>query len=116
MSGTQALELWASADVCDSLGWTRHRLKLARGGEGFPEPRHHVQRGQLALWDAADVRGWFADSGARESTREWRRAEAVRMYRRGVKPAEIGRQLRMKRDTAVKYLRDAGEVVGTQAP
>lgn len=99
-------ELWASAEVCAALGWTRARLKLERAGD-FPEPVAVVAGGTIAVWDAADVRRWFAANQRSEPS--WRRAEAVRMYRQGVRQAEISRQLGAKADSVRKWLRAAGE-------
>lgn len=104
-------ELWASNEVCSSLGWTRARLKLERAGD-FPEPIGVVAAGTIAVWDAADVRRWFAKNYKDEP--KWRRAEAVRMYRRGESIAEIARQLGAKRDSVSKWLVAAGETLPSQ--
>lgn len=105
---TQALELWASAEICEALGWTRARLKLEREAD-FPEPIGVVAAGRIAVWDASAVRAWYAVNAKSEP--RWRRQEAVRMYRRGESIAEIHRQLKAKRDSVRKWLRDAGETL-----
>jgi hypothetical protein len=102
-------ELWASREVCDSLGWTRERLQRAKR-EGFPEPVQVVAGGAIALWVADEVRAWYAAQDPRR-TRKWRREEAVRMYRRGKSIAEIGRSLGAKGDSIRVWLRSAGETL-----
>jgi hypothetical protein len=104
-------ELWASAEICDALAWTRRHLQLAREAGDFPEPLGVVARGKIAVWDAAQVRRWFADSGASERRREWRRDQALRLYRRGMAINAICRQLHAKPDTIRKWLKDAGETL-----
>lgn len=105
--GTQALELWASHEVCESFGWTRARLKAARDTQAFPEPVAVVSKGAVAVWDAADCRAWWEENG--KPSRAWRRAEAVRMYRRHGNASRVARDLKANRDSVVKWLRDAGE-------
>jgi hypothetical protein len=102
------LELWASQEVCSSLGWSREHLRRARDTQGFPEPVAVVAGGQIAVWDASAVRAWWEEQDPTRA-REWRRAEAVRMYRRGKRIADISRALNAKPDSIRKWLRNAGE-------
>lgn len=109
LTETQALELWASAEVCGALGWSRLQLKLAIDAGTFPEPIGVVAAGRIKVWDASAVRAWYVETQPQERTREWRRDQAVRLYRRGLTIAAICRQLKAKDDSVRRWLRAAGE-------
>ena len=112
MNETHSLELWASQEVREALGWsTRRHLQLARESGGFPEPVAVVAGGTIAVWLASDVRKWAAEQ---PPSRSWRREEAVRLYRRGFIQAEICRQLKAKPDSVRKWLKDAGETLPSE--
>jgi len=101
------LELWAPQEVCDALGWNRTQLARARGKD-FPKPVALVAGGSIAVWFAQDVRDWkLAQDPSRDP--EWRRAEALRVYRRTGVVAKAAAAVEAKPDTIRKWLRDAGE-------
>lgn len=108
-TNSAALELWASAEICGSLGWQRAELKRARDERGFPEPLAVVAGGKIAVWDARDVRAWWLETGDVKRTQKWRRQEAIAMYRRCGVIAEVARELGCKPMSVRRWLRAAGE-------
>lgn len=113
---TQPLDLWAPMDVCEALGWTRKRLGQVRADESkqFPAPAALVQNGSLAIWRAQDVRDWQMEHVDPKSSRTWRQAEALRVYRRSGVIAEAARAVGAKDDTVRAWLRKAGEVLPSE--